>query len=100
MLSATALGSSITGNTNPPEESVIELISVDSAILVATPAIVSPNCKTIEIVTFSETTEEISNPNATPHIVDADKLLRLLNERRLVTDFDTMSAVAAGSPDD
>jgi hypothetical protein len=75
-------------------------MSVDSEMLVATPAIVSPNCSTIEMVTFRETTDEISNPRATPHIVDADKLLLLLKESKFVTDFETMSAVAAGSPED
>ena len=99
-MSATAVGSSITGSTKSPAASEIEPISVVSAILVATPAMVSPSCRTIEIVTFKDTTEEISKPNATPHIVDAERLLLLLNESRFVTERDTMSAVSAGSPDD
>ena len=97
ILFSTALGSSITGNTKPPAASVIEPISVDSARLEATPAMVSPNRSTIDIVTFKETTDEISNPRATPHIVDADRLLLLRNDRRLVIERETKSAVAAGS---
>ena len=99
-MSSTALGSSITGSTKPPAALVIEPMSVDSAMLVATPAIVSPNCKTMDMVTFREITDEISKPNATPHIVEADKLRRRLRDNKLVTDLETMSAVAAGSPED
>ena len=52
------------------------------------------------MVTFRETTLEISKPNATPHIVEAESDLLWRRDSKLVTDFETISAVPAGSPDD
>ena len=99
MLSSTDEASSITGNAIPLPKSCNAPTSVE-ARPPATPAIASPNCKTMEIVTFREVTLAMRSPRATPHIVLAERARRRRNERRLPTERDTISAVSAGLPDD
>ena len=68
MLSSTDEASSITGKAIPLPKSCREPTSVEASP-VATPAIASPSCNTIEMVTFRDVTLAMRSPNATPHIV-------------------------------
>ena len=76
MLSSTEDASSMTGSAIPPENSESAPTSV-STKPEATPAMASPSWSTMEVVTLSEATLEISRPRATPHIVLAERARRL-----------------------
>ena len=99
MLSSTEDASSITGRAIPEPKSWSAPTSV-SAKPDATPAIASPSCNTIEMVTLSEVTLAIRSPRATPHIVFAESARRRRSDKRFPTERDTISAVDAGLPDD
>ena len=95
MFSPTAEASSITGRarSEPKRERAETSVSTKPS---ATPAIESPNFRTIAMVTLRLVTVAISNPRATPRIVLADRARRRRKESRLPTERETISAVAAG----